>query len=356
MNIKTVKRTLANVTFPAMWHTKSYLLTRPFFSGLGSILMFHRVCPEQPGPRIRGNSGLEVTPEYLEATIKYFMRNDYAFVSLDRIYEILNGKPSGKKFVAYTFDDGYVDNFTHAFPIFKRYNIPFSIYVTTNFPDREAVMWWYLLEDLVLEKESIEWTIEGHTRKFSCATEADREMTFHRLRTEFSKSDGSLAQNHLIRFFESHQIDPHLKSRELALNWEQIAEMSGHPLVTLGAHTVSHPALNKLTDRDVIQEIEQSREKIQTWTGRKVEHFSYPFGTRAEAGEREFAIVKSCGFKTATTTRPANIFPGHRYHKECLPRILINEKRDNREIQYLDLWTHGLLPCILNKCTRVVTA
>ena len=130
--------------------------------------------------------------------------------------------------------------------------------------------------------------------------------------------------------------------------------MSEDPLVEIGAHTISHPALNKLTDSAVLKEIEGSRDKIESEINKKVEHFSYPFGTRNEIGRREFKIAKKCGFKTSTTTSIANIFEEHKDLLEQLPRIPINQKRDNGKINYLSLWLNGTIPCIINKFKRIL--
>lgn len=42
--------------------------------------------------------------------------------------------------MVFTMDDGYKDNYTNALPIFKKYNVPYTIFVTTNFPDRQAIL------------------------------------------------------------------------------------------------------------------------------------------------------------------------------------------------------------------------
>ena len=138
------------------------------------------------------------------------------------------------------------------------------------------------------------------------------------------------------------------------MTWEQIREMSKDPLVDIGAHTINHHALSKLTDSAVHKEIEDSRNKIESKINQKVEHFCYPFGTNNEVGEREFEIAKKCGFKTSTTTCAANIFSEHKNLLERLPRIAVNQKRDNGNINYLKLWLNGTLPCIVNKLKRVL--
>ena len=90
MYLRTIKQVSARILFPLLFHSRSYYLSKPFYSGLGSVLMFHRVCPESSRPRIRANAGLEVTPEYLENTIQFLRKNNYEIVSLSRMAKILN--------------------------------------------------------------------------------------------------------------------------------------------------------------------------------------------------------------------------------------------------------------------------
>jgi len=356
MYSKFIKRTTAGVLFPLLFYTRSYLLSKPFYSGLGSILMFHRVCPNSTKRRIRSNSGLEVTPEYLESTINFLRQNDYEIVSLSRAAQILNtGDNIKKKFVVFTFDDGYADNYTHAYPIFKKHEVPFTIYVTTQLPDGDAILWWYLLEELILNENLIEFEFSGRQYQYSCDNFWGKESTYHDIHRLILNGPIDDFNERIQQIFKNYDnINFQERTSNLALSWKQIREMSEDDLVEIGAHTINHHALNKLPEAAVQEEMEGSRDRIESEIGKKVEHFCYPFGTRNEVGEREFRIAKRCGFKTSTTSSSANIFPEHKNFLERLPRITINQKRDNGNVNYLALWLNGIFPCILNKFKRIV--
>ena len=120
MYSKFIKRTTAGVLFPLLFYTRSYLLSKPFYSGLGSILMFHRVCPNSPKRRIRSNSGLEVTPEYLESTINFLRQNDYEIVSLSRAAQILNTGDNVKKSLSYLLSTTVMLIITHTLILFLK--------------------------------------------------------------------------------------------------------------------------------------------------------------------------------------------------------------------------------------------
>ena len=354
MYSKIIKKASARILFPLLFHSRSYYLSKPFYSGLGSILMFHRVCPESSRPRIRGNAGLEVTPEYLENTIKFLHKNNYEIISLSQVAKTLNDNYKKKKFAVLTFDDGYIDNYVHAYPIFKKHRVPFSIYVTTNFPDGNGILWWYILEDLILKEARIEFQLNGLEYQYSCASLLQKEWAYQQIHGLILNGPSNDLNQRILQVFKNYDIDFLKKTSQLALTWEQIREMSADPLIEIGAHTINHHVLSKLTDFAVQKEMEGSRDKIESEINQKVEHFSYPFGTRKEVGQREFRIAKKCGFKTSTTTTIANIFKEHKDLLEQLPRIPVNQKRDNGKINYLNLWLNGTLPCIINKFKKIL--
>src|SRR5205823_12070916 len=91
---------------------------------------------------------------------------------------------------------------------------------------------------------------------------------------------------------------------ELCMSWTEIAELAADPLVTTGAHTVTHYMRAKLCEDAVRSEMRESAAVLEAALGKRTQHFSYPFGDAGSAGPREFAIARALGFKTAVTTRP----------------------------------------------------
>lgn len=318
------------------------------YGGIGHILMFHRVVPQTKLLRINNHQSLEITPEHLEHTIQFFKKRGYDFISIDEAYFRLINKNSANKFVVFTFDDGYADNLEYAYPIFKKHNIPFTIYVTTNFPDNKAILWWYMLEDLLLNSTEVELDFQGKSHRFLLGTNRQKEFAFLKIKDIFN----TVEEHFVIEFFESQGIDIFSKVIQLSLNWDQIATLHSDPLVTIGAHTVSHASLKKLTVNKAYNEILNSKKILEEKLGCRIDHFSYPFGSIFEAGRREFGIVEEIGFKTGTTTRMANLTVKHSEHMEALPRITINSMTNEH---ILELQISGFIPAIKNKFQSFVT-
>lgn len=139
-------------------HRKVYKLFHPVE---GEIWMLHRVVEhrsEKPEQR-----KLEVTPEWLEKQIMFYRGKGYRFVGINDIRSKI-------PWVCITLDDGYHDNYSEAYPLFKRLNVPFTIYVTTGTLDNKQAMWWYSGDQLGMSKGELKTlaadplcTIGAHT-------------------------------------------------------------------------------------------------------------------------------------------------------------------------------------------------
>jgi peptidoglycan/xylan/chitin deacetylase (PgdA/CDA1 family) len=346
---KKIKRA-AKKKLLKLGETKLNLLTKPFYGGIGHILLFHRIVPTNIERDHIGTGGLEVSTDFLEDTIQFFRDRNYKFISLDKLWENFQNNQFEKKFVVFTFDDGYLDNLTHAYPIFKKHKIPFAIYITTNFPDKKAILYWYILEDLLKENTVFYFEVDNKKFEFDCSTIFDKRESFQKIRDIILAGNQKNFFDRIKQIFANYDVDLYEKVKKLAMNWEQIRDLSGDELVTIGAHTVNHYPLNKLPETLVEKEIIQSKDAIESQINQKVEHFAYPYGTIKEAGHREFDIVKEMGFKTATTVREANIFPEHKNHLEALPRVPITARMT---LKKLEAFTNGWIPLIENK-TKII--
>ncbi|MDN3450106.1 polysaccharide deacetylase family protein [Planococcus sp. APC 3906] len=325
-------------------------LFSPFFSGIGSVVMLHRVVAHEDDILCED---LEVTAEYLESVIQYFLKANYEILSLNVVYEILAGnRKTAKKFVVFTFDDGYEDNYSLAYPLFKKYDVPFTVYVATSFPDQTALLWWYALKDLVNERQHIRFTFQGNVYDYALESTDQKTEAYSDIRQLILSLDAELQQILFEIIFIPAGIELARYSQELAMSWGQVKEMAADRLVTIGAHTTNHFNLRNLAPETVQKEIGDSKKRIEFMANTKVEHFAFPFGTLNEASDREFQIAENLGFKTSTTTRCGNIFPQHAAHLNCLPRITPSPHLITTFPQF---YASGFIPALKQKFKRVVT-
>jgi len=287
----------------------------------GVIYMLHR-CHPLNRENLFWNEHLKVSPEFLKNFLSERIKT-HRFISLDDLHEMATtGKRLDKPFIVMTFDDGYKDNFDYALPIFDEFKIPFTVYVTNCFPNRNAFLWWYALEDILLKNERIELA-DG--AQFECPTKKDKERIFLELRDRILKMNQDRLEEDFRALFCRYQYDSRSVNDSLCLSWDEIRKMGSHPCCTIAAHTVNHRALNQLTDNQLHYEIEQSKAEIEAQTGRPVRHFSYPFGTPNEVGEREKVFVKQCGFDTVCYAIGGQVNRNSMVKTHELPRQFLGE-------------------------------
>lgn len=301
-----------------------FSLVQRYFSGVATILMLHRVAQFEHN-KLFPNESMKVSPEFLDKFISRLRDSGHSFISLDELFEILKKGSKAKKCIVFTLDDGYKDNYTTAYPVFRDHNVPFAIYVTTSFPEYSAILWWYALEEIILKNKEV---IFNNT-KYACEDFQQKNELFLKIRNVIlSYVAQSSAKNEIENFFHAYAVDWASLAKKLAMTWDNIIELSRDPLCTIAGHTENHYSLNRLSESGVRDEIVGANKLIESKINRKVEHFAYPFGSRDEIGKREFDIVKTLGIKTATTTRCGNIFLEHKNYLESLPRVMLAEGMD----------------------------
>ena len=287
----------------------------------GLVYMLHHVTEKYPNG-IPTNEDLKVSPAFLEKIILAYKTKGFDFISLDDIYGIISSdKKQNHSFISFTIDDGYLDNYTYALPIFERYKIPFAIFVTTDFIDQKAILWWDVIEELVLHNDIIYY----NKQSFPCHTFQEKWDTFRIIREDILKYDQGQLIGTLQKAFLDYHIDWYKPIREKAMTWDQIKELSQHPLCTIGGHTVSHPALNQLSDDDFRQEVRVGIEKLESVTGQKINHFAYPYGSPNEIGEREYQLIKEFNFKTSFIAYGGCITEENK-NITHLPRVYLHER------------------------------
>lgn len=299
-----------------------------YYSGMATIFMLHRVHPFDAS-KLPPNENMKISPEFLETLIIELKAKGFEIISLDRLHALLQGNQIVEKKIVFTLDDGYKDNFDIAYPIFKKHNVPFTIYLTTSMPENEAFLWWYILEDLILNNDEI---ILSNKLKMNCLTKKDKIKTFFSIRELIISFEPDNFEYRLKDLFKYYEINWRSKCNKMSMSWQDVEVLSKDEIVTIASHTKNHYALNRLSEADIIKEVLSANTLIESKINKKVEHFSYPFGTKNEIGSREFKLLKSMGFKTATTTRNGNIYSEHKKHMECLPRIMLTENYKIKQI------------------------
>ena len=300
-------------------------LLSPLFKsarGRGAIFTLHHVRPE-PQNEFRPNGILDVTPGFLETAILTLKDDGYVFIRLDEVAKHLKSREI-RPFACFTLDDGYRDNAEYAAPIFTRHRVPFTIFVTKGFVDVTHSMWWETLDALLNKVERLEFDFGNGVETLAAGTVAEKMTAFDRVANFINATDEEQAVARLDAVARKAGIEPLDITRTLTMREDELRVLKENPLVSYGAHTISHRGLARLSSEDAEREIRESAARITEITGNQPMSFAYPYGDSRSVTERERGIVRSLGIDIAVTTRPGTLDEQHVRDGTAVPRISLN--------------------------------
>ena len=352
--MKQLRNNVIRAGLGALYFSGAHHLLRPLLSGVGAIFMLHHVRPAREAA-FQPNRHLEVTPEFLRATLCHLRSRDIDIVSMDELHERLVQGRFDRRFAAFTLDDGYRDNLDYALPVLREFDAPLAVYVASDFADGTGRLWWTALEAVIAKAEQIDVRIGNSELRLDATTPVAKQAAFDRLHDWLRALPG---EHDLKREIEAlcatHHVDMEALCRSLCLSWAELKSFAADPLVTIGAHSVSHCNLAKLAEDIAAQEIATSRARIEQVLDRPVLHLAYPYGDRDAAGAREFALAASAGFKTAVTTRPGMLFAENADQMTALPRVSLNGNYQDTRV--LPVLTSGAATAMWNGFRRIAAA
>lgn len=274
----------------------TYAFLRSKYTGSQvAIIFYHRVSARKDCWSVEA-----LDPDIFEAQIRYLCRN-YRILSLRELLASLNVNELPKKAVAITFDDGYKDNYLHAYPILRKYHVPATIFLASGSIGGRDLFWWDKVGYAV-------W--HAGVRRLQLA-----ELGNYQLESDIDRRHAALAilerlkdlpdwrKNLLIgELINRAEADiPDGLGEQLILSWEEVIEMSLNG-IDFGAHTVTHPVLPNLSTGLAKWEIAQSKKDVETRIGKGVHFFAYPDGQfNAQIAD----IVREVGFIGACADYPS---------------------------------------------------
>ena len=352
--MKQFRNNVIRAGLGTLYLTGAHYLLRPFFAGAGAIFMLHHVRPRRDVP-FQPNHHLEITPDFLRTTLSHLRERGIDIITMDEAHQRLIERNFSRRFACFTLDDGYRDNRDFALPVMREFDAPLTVYVASDFAQGTGRLWWVALEMAVAKAESIDVQIGGVDTRLDTSTLAAKQAAFDRLHDWLRGLPGEHdIQREIAALCTRHGIDETAICPDLCMNWDELKPFADDPLVTIGAHTITHCNLAKQTEPVAVHEMTAGRERIEAALRRPVVHLAYPYGDRGAAGIREFALARTAGFKTAVTTRPGMIFPGSAGHLTALPRVSLNGNYQDKRI--LPVLTSGAATAMWNGFRRVDAA
>lgn len=243
-------------------------------------LMYHRVNTLRPDPWT-----ICVSPRHFEEHL-----------------QVIRGLSAD---VAITFDDGYADNFQNAQPLLEKYETPATVFVTSGLVGSSYEMWWDELERKYLRDTPAKWDWD----------DADPDDGATSYRREFRR--------YREEPFAIFDVQPKARPDRRMMMSQEVAQLARGGLITIGAHTVTHPVLSRLPPESQYEEIARSKQTLEEVTGMEVRLFAYPNGGKQDYTEETVRLVRSAGFHgayaawDAPLTEPVDQFQ--------MPRVMVRD-------------------------------
>lgn len=266
-------------------------------SGLLRVLTYHRV--DEPARRPWLDPGLiSVSPKDFDKQMAY-LASRYQMVTIEDVLAAL--EPWKKKHlppraVLVTFDDGYRDFEEHAWPILKRRKIPATLFVPTAYPDHpEQTFWW---DDLYQALQSTQRKEHLNTPigTFSLSSRASRNQVYQRLKNYMKTLPHAEAILQVRELCRELEVQP---AKNCIMSWDSLRKLSRDGL-TLGAHTRTHPLLNRISLAEAREEALKSFDDLKREIGFALPIFAYPGG---EFSNNVVSMLDRAGFSLAFTTK-----------------------------------------------------
>ena len=258
-----------------------------------SVLIFHRVRqqPDALFPRTSHAASFRDRMEWIRELCNVLPLDD-AIARLAR-----GALP--ERAASITFDDGYADNATVAFPILRDLGLPATFFVSTGFTDGGR-MWNDTIVEAVRRAPGPTFDASAASLGVHAITDPrSRRKTMSILLRELKYLPAALRQTRVEQVVASAGV---ALPDDLMMTRAQL-RMLADAGMGIGAHTVSHPILARLDANEARREIAQGRDELEAIAGRKVSLFAYPNGSPDRDYRREHVeIVRALGFDAAFTT------------------------------------------------------
>lgn len=278
------------LVFPFLLKIRFERLLRSFKRSKHIILNFHGVT------NIQGNrfNNRHLDSQEFEKMIIYLKLN-YNIVPLNELFDIYRNKTnSGKKTIAITFDDGYLNNFTVALPILKKHQVPATFYLISESLINPAFYVWPDVIDLIQRHTKQDLVLSYGTFKFPAfyCEELNTNLV------DLMKKSGEKREVYLNEIKEKYPnyLTEAEKFPELIklVTKEQLLPHANETLIEYGSHTHLHYNLEHLKTDMCFAEVNHSKKLIEDILQKPVISLAFPDGSY---NKETITLCKQAGYE-----------------------------------------------------------
>ncbi len=233
--------------------------------------------------------GKFISPSAFEHQLRFFKKN-HVVLPLEEALRKLQDGSLPEYALAITFDDGYRNFYTHAYPLLQRYNMSATMFLATDFVCRKIPLW----------VDRLEYAIGKHDGTYAEKTALDAKTRAALKTTSPAQREHDLRNIEQAVFSPFNNFDDE-RSVYAPLSQEEILELQDAGM-SFGAHTKSHPILSTQAQAEQFAEIHGSKQDLEAIGVRVSTVFAYPNGQANDWNETTEALLTQLGFTHAVTT------------------------------------------------------
>ncbi|MBZ9781724.1 polysaccharide deacetylase family protein [Pseudomonas sp. REP124] len=294
---------------------------RQQLDGAGVILMLHRVLADDNAAELPHRNELCVGPKAFEHLLVWLKKHFDCVPLMDILQP--GSLRSHRPKVTLTFDDGWRDNADNAFALLRKYQVPASIFLSTDFIGSRQRFWWESIGETL-------WNSHGEParqRLIDCLRRMDQPLPEACEHSDEQRR--SLALLHFLQQLKSlspldlDRLTDACPQQSLpqAMDWHQVRSLEASGLVRFGPHGASHAILTGLDDQRLDEELTRSRQALMNGCNRPLPVYCYPNGDH-DARVRQAVAAHRFGFALGTGT---GIYRGDQ-DPLALPRFGVSQR------------------------------
>ena len=289
--------------------------------GQVAILAYHRVVSTDDLTRGYIEPGMYVLRDAFEMQLRWFQER-FEILSFSQLLTLWDGDEwhERRRYCVLTFDDGWLDNYLHAFPLLRKYQVPATIFLPTDYVGTNEWFWTDKIAFLLVRLGRYPVGAQQRRQAIEALSEPlgldpsifDEKGNGYPMGTEqLIRRCKSLPPSQISELIQRLGIilETAIPVERATINWDEVLEMAEHG-ISFGSHSCSHHLLTRLEVERIKQEIEESDRKLRTLPAGYLPVFCYPNGDNNSTIQnlvKQFHYAAAVGTKTGLEgRRPKN--------------------------------------------------
>ena len=271
------------------------------------VVTYHRIKPNEAPARTPFDAGVFGPSQAAFQQQVVWLKRNFDVLTESELLDVLRRPTFRGRFAAITFDDGYRDNYTLAYPVLRAHDVPATFFVCPGVLDSRRVGWWDLIAYFIRHTKKPALTVRGTTRAIEAA--GPHLLHMMKLRTA-SETEGLMGE---VSAACGVPMPDAAAQSEQFMTWDEVLEVSRNG-VAIGSHTHTHRVLATLDEDAQRWELSESRATLEARLGRPPRTLAYPVGGYDHFTPATMRIAREVGYEGAFS-----FHTGANYSGACHP-------------------------------------